>query len=96
MNGLENHPILKALIQTDDGSTQEVSVKKIMMATDDHAYVLVDAKGGVRPAQAEVREDRKVDILFFNAIWIADNDVWTLDIRTKEQKLRIGKLLHLG
>jgi hypothetical protein len=96
MNGLENHPILKAVIQTDDGSTQEVSVKKILMTSDDHAYVLVDAKGQVRPAQAEVKEDRKVEFLFFSAIWIAGDDVWTLDIHTKEQKLRIGKLIRLG
>lgn len=96
MNGLENHPILKALIQTDDGSTQEVSVKKILMTPDDHAYVLVDAKGEVRAAQAETKEDRKVELLIFNAIWIEGNDVWTLDFQTKEQKLRIGKLIRLG
>lgn len=96
VNDLKNHPVLTAVIETDDGLKQSVLVRKIRLAVDDHAYALVDDKGEPRPANAEVKEGKKLEILFFNAIWIEGRDVWTLNIGTKEKKLRIGKLINLG
>lgn len=96
MNGLEKHPTLTAIIETDDGLSQEVLVKAIVLSKDNHAYALVDKKGALRPANAESKENNVLNIFFFNAIWIEDEHVWTLDILTKEKKLQIGKLISLG
>lgn len=96
MNGLEKHPTLTAVVQTDDGLKQEILVKAIVLAEDNHAYALVDAKGELRPAKAEIKENNALSILFFNAVWIEGDRVSTLDIITKEKKLHLGKLISFG
>lgn len=95
MNGLEKHPTLTAVIQTDGGQTLGILVKAIVLAEDNQAYALVDEKGELRPANAEIKENNAVEILFFNAVWIEGDRVSTLDIITKEKKLHIGKLISL-
>ncbi|MNJ50796.1 hypothetical protein D3C77_460830 [compost metagenome] len=96
MNGLEKHPTLIAVIQTADGVEQKILVKPIVLTADNQAYALVDEKGELRPAKAEIEENKGLNILFFNAIWVEGEDVSTLDIYTKEKKLRIGKLISLN
>ncbi|EIU3857265.1 hypothetical protein [Pseudomonas aeruginosa] len=96
MNGLEKHPTLTAVIQTDDGQEQRILVKAIVLSEDNHAYALVDESGELRPAKAEIKENNALNILFFNAVWIEGDRVSTLDIITKEKKLHIGKLISLS
>lgn len=96
MNGLEKHPTLTAVVQSDGGLNQRILLKAIVLTEDNHAYALVDEKGELRPAKAEVKEGSSLNILFFNAVWIEGDRVFTLDIFTKEKKLQIGKLISLG
>lgn len=95
MHGLENHPTLTAVAKTADGVEHSFLVKPIQLVENCKPYALVTDKGALNPAQVSTFENGQHGFLFFNAVWVEDGEVWTLDIITKEKKVHIGKLVSL-
>ena len=95
VDDLNTYPVLKAVIGADHALQQEIWLRKISLAVDDHAYALVDEKGVPRPANVEFREGDKAEILWFDAVWTEGSEVWTLNVVTKVKRFRIGKLVSL-
>lgn len=96
MNGLESRTIQKVVVKAQGGQILEFLVKAILLTPENKAFALVDEKGEVRPANAQSNESNSFTLLFFNGVWIDGNQVWTLDILTKDKKMLIGELISLG
>ncbi len=96
MNGLESRAIQKVVVQAQGGQTLEFLVKAILLTQDNKAFALVDEKGELRQASAQSNENNSFTLLFFNGVWIDGDQVWTLEILTKDKKMLIGKLISQG
>lgn len=96
MNGLENRAIQKVVVQAQNGQTLEFLVKAILLTPDNKPFALVDEKGDLRAASAQGNENNSFTLLYFSGVWIDGDQVWTLDILTKDKKMLIGKLINIG
>lgn len=96
MNGLENRAIKKVVVQAQNGETLEFLVKAILLTPDNKPFALVDEKGDLRPASAQSNVNNTFTVLFFSGLWIDGDQVWTLDILTKDKKMLIGELISIG
>ncbi|MCS8012164.1 hypothetical protein N0430_18940 [Pseudomonas aeruginosa] len=96
MNGLEDRVIQKVVVQAQNGQTLEFSVKAILLTPDNKSFALVDEKGDLRAASAQSNENNSFTLLYFSGVWIDGDQVWTLDILTKDKKMLIGKLISIG
>lgn len=93
MNGLENHPITKAVVQNQNGQDLNFLVKAISLTENNKEFALVDEEGNLRPASAQSNENNSFHLFFFSYVWIDEGEVWTLDMLTKDKKMLIGKLV---
>lgn len=96
MNGLEDRVIQKVVVQAQNGQTLEFFVKAILLTPDNKSFALVDEKGDLRAASAQCNENNSFTLLYFSGVWIDGDQVWTLDILTKDKKMLIGKLISIG
>ncbi|EPJ7986808.1 hypothetical protein ACM72X_23505 [Pseudomonas aeruginosa] len=96
MNGLEDRVIQKVVVQAQNGQTLKFFVKAILLTPDNKSFALVDEKGDLRAASAQSNENNSFTLLYFSGVWIDGDQVWTLDILTKDKKMLIGKLISIG
>lgn len=96
MSGLENRAIQKVVVQTQGGQTLEFLVKAILLTPDNKAFALVDEEGALRAASAQCNVNGSFTLLYFSGVWIDGEQVWTLDILSKEKNMVIGKLISIG
>jgi hypothetical protein len=94
-SGLEKHPFMTAVVEVEDGSQLAYAVKPIRLQENCNPYALVNEDGEVIPRSASSRTPTNFTVVMYNGLWIENEEVWTLDILLKEQKLRIGKLVSL-
>lgn len=94
-NGLEKHPFMTALVETEDGTQLAYAVKPILLQENCNPYALVDEDNTVVAHAATSKSPTNFTMVMYNGLWIENEEVWTLDIILKDKKLRIGKLISL-
>ncbi|MXN29170.1 hypothetical protein [Delftia sp. CH05] len=76
----------------DEINREQQFLVKVIPASGYSAYMLVDKEGNQSPKSFKTETGSVVNYVFFDALWIEKDDVYSLVIATKQKDIYMGKL----